>query len=267
MTRRPSSRSLSLAALALTAGVLAPRLARADETCGRAYRAAQEQQKESKLLAARRELLTCSQDQCAAWIRKDCVGWLAEVEASMPAVSIQVRGERGCDQAGATVWVDGVSVPGAAEGRPLDLDPGPHTIRAEIDGAMVEQTVVASVGDRRRVVTLAPPNALATCGAPEARPTPLAPPPVIDAHPVVADRKPIPTLVYVLGGAGLVGLGVGVGFGVSGFSQKGTLDDCKGACAQGDVDAMQRTFLVSDVALGTGVVALAAAVVVYFASR
>ncbi len=73
----------------------------------------------------------------------------------------------------------------------------------------------------------------------------------------------MPALVYLLGGAGLVSLGVGAGFGISGWSQKATLDPCKGNCSNRDVDTMQRTFLVSDVTTGLGLLALAAATVVY----
>ena len=42
-----------------------------------------------------------------------------------------------------------------------------------------------------------------------------------------------------------------------------TLDRCKGACADNDVDTMQRTFLVSDVAMGVGIACLAAATILY----
>lgn len=50
---------------------------------------------------------------------------------------------------------------------------------------------------------------------------------------------------------------------ISAWSQKGTLDDCKGTCSERDVDTMERTFAIADVALVTGVIALAAAAVVY----
>jgi len=265
-----SRRKLALAfafalAPALVTTAAAPAFADETESCSHAYELGQRFRQESKLVDARKELLICAQDLCPPVLRKDCVAWLAEVAETMPAISIQARGADGCDRPQATAWIDGVLIPHGAEGRPIDLNPGPHTVRVEVDGAMVEQTVVVAVGDRRRVVTLSSvPNA-ATCGVSD-RPSPGPLPSAgVDANapPQREGARPVPTLVYVLGGVGLVGLGVGGGFGISGWSQKGTLDACKGGCSNRDVDTMQRTFLVSDVAMGVGLVALAAATVMY----
>ena len=261
---KPASRlSVAIAIavpIALALG-LAARPALADDTddCSRAYELGQRFRQQSKLLDARSELVVCAQDRCPAVLRKDCVGWLAEVTDAMPAIAIQARGSDGCDRPRATAWIDGTIVSHGAEGRPIDLDPGPHSVRVEVDGAMLEQTVVVSAGDRRRVVTLSPVGSPASCGV-------AAPSPFKLEAPLTPQRegaRPVPTLVYVLGGAGLVSLGVGTGFGIAGWSQKGTLDQCKGSCSNRDVDTMQRTFLVSDVTMGIGVVALAAATVLY----
>jgi hypothetical protein len=256
--RITSALALSLAlAMSLAAGK-----ASADDTddCSHAYELGQRFRQQSKLLEARSELVNCAQDRCPAMLRKDCVGWLAEVAEATPAIAIQARGSDGCDRPLATTWIDGSLVSHGAEGRPIDIDPGPHAVRVEVDGAMIEQIVVVSAGDRRRVVTLFAAGAGAICGV-------FAPPLLRLDPPVAAPQRegarPVPALVYVLGGAGLVGLGVGGGFGIAGWSQKSTLDPCKGNCSNRDVDTMQRTFLVSDVAMGVGIVALAAATVVY----
>lgn len=252
--------------LALGLGLVATP-ARADDTddCSRNYELAQRSRQQSKLVAARSQLLVCAQDRCPAVLRKDCVAWLAEVNAALPAIAVQARGNDGCDRPLATVWLDGTLVPRGAEGRPIDLDPGPHGVRVDIDSSMVEQTVVVSAGDRARVVTLSPAGPKATCGAPAGSAAGLGPPaPPPDGPPHEHEgARPVPALVYVLGGVGLVGLGVGAGFGIGGLSQKSTLDQCKGSCSNRDVDTMQRTFLVSDIATGVGIVALAAATIVY----
>jgi hypothetical protein len=253
---------LGLGFVFVVASALAAVPAAADtEECSRAYEAAQRSRLHSKLIEARSALVICSQDSCPAALRKDCVAWLAEVNDAMPAVALHVRGGDGCDRPDATTWIDGNVVARGAEGLPIEMDPGPHTVRAEVDGTMVEQTVVVSAGDRKRIVTLSPPSAAATCGE-------IGPPPVVKVEspptpPTREGSRPIPPLVYVLGGASLIGFGVGTGFGISGWSQKGTLDHCKGACADRDVDTMQRTFLVSDVAMGVGVACAAAATILY----
>jgi hypothetical protein len=250
--------------MALALG-LAARSAAADDTddCSRNYELAQRSRQQSKLVAARSQLLVCAQDRCPAVLRKDCVAWLAEVNAALPAIAVQARGSDGCDRPLATVWLDGTLVTRGAEGRPIDLDPGAHGVRVDIDGSMVEQTVVVSAGDRGRVVTLSPAGQKATCGAPAVSLVGLGPPPPGAAAHEHEGARPVPALVYVLGGVGLVGLGVGAGFGIGGLSQKATLDQCKGSCSNRDVDTMQRTFLVGDIATGVGIVALAAATIVY----
>jgi hypothetical protein len=251
-------------AVALAVGLAgAPAFANDTDDCSHAYELGQRFRQQSRLRDARSELVICAQDRCPPVLRKDCVGWLAEVTDAIPAIAIQARGADGCDRPLATTWIDGVLVSRGAEGRPIEVDPGPHTVRVELDGAMVEQTVVVSAGDRRRIVTLSSVANPASCGmtAPSPpKPLELDIPP---AQPQREGARPVPALVYLLGGAGLVSLGVGSGFAVSGWSQKATLDHCKGSCANGDVDTMQRTFLVSDVTMGVGLVALAAATVLY----
>ncbi|GAC1548389.1 MAG: hypothetical protein NVS3B10_11980 [Polyangiales bacterium] len=248
-------------ALGLALGLAAtPALADDTDDCSHAYELGQRLRQQSQLVDARKELVICAQDRCPAVLRKDCVGWLAEVTDAIPAIAIQARGSDGCDRPLATAWIDGALVTRGADGRPIDVDPGPHTVRVEVDGAMIEQVVVVSAGDRRRVVTLAPAGGAAGCGVgPPPSPSKVETPLV----PRTEGPRPVPAIVYVLGTAGLVSLGIGSGFGIAGWSQKGTLDHCKGNCPNRDVDTMQRTFLVSDVAVGVGVVALAAATVLY----
>ena len=60
-----------------------------------------------------------------------------------------------------------------------------------------------------------------------------------------------------------MGLGVFATSGIMGLSQKGDLDNCKGSCAQSDVDAAKRKFLVADIGLGVGLLSLGAATYFY----
>lgn len=245
--------------LALVTSLLAAPSARADtEVCLKAYADAQRLRKDAKLLESRKELLVCSQDDCATMLRKDCSLWLGEVNEQIPALAVRVVGPDGCDRPDAAISVDDADVAGAAEGRPFELDPGPHVIRASVGGRVKEQSVVVSAGERKRNVTIAfPGGARAVCGmarAPEgSSPSPRATP----------KARPVPPLVWVLGAAGLVSAGVAAGFGASAFDQKASLDLCKGSCAQADVDSMQRTFLVADVAAIVAVSSLVAAGVLY----
>ncbi len=217
---------------------------------------------DTQLLRARAEFVTCAQDACPARLRKDCITWLAEVAQSIPTLAIHVRGADGCDRPNATTWIDGVLVRRGAEGLPQEVDPGPHTVRASVDGAIAEQTVVVPSFDRGRIVRISVGSNVGTCGM-----LPPRAPSVTTTKPEVGrgHERHVPAATYILGGLGVLGLGVGAGFGISGWSQKATLDGCKGACDDGSVDTMRRTFVTSDLALGIGVLALSLGTVFYLA--
>jgi len=227
-------------------------------SCAPAYESAQRLRQESKLVEARRELLSCGQDACPAAIRHDCVGWLTEVDATMPTLSVHVRGSDGCDRPDATVSIDGVAVANAANGRPMSVNPGPHVVVSLLDGVPQQETIVVPISVNR-VLALASPGAAKSCihdspFASEPKKTPTAP---------ISEGRPTPTVVYVLGGLGIAAVGVGTGFAISGWAQKGQLDDCKGHCSDSSVDSTQSAFRVGDVALGIGIVSLAAATILY----
>jgi hypothetical protein len=238
--------------------------ARADpiESCVGAYDAPQRLQHGGKLREAEIQAIACAQDACPAELRKDCLRWIEEIHRSTPSLVVHGVGPDGCDLERARVFVDGQFVADHLEGKALPLDPGAHAIRVETDGRPpIEQRVILSEGEKNRVVDarFAPADAVcraaAGIGAPEARPRIVAP---------AAHARPTPPLVYVLGGAGLLSLGVASGFYVSALSQKGTLDECRPRCATPDVDTMRRTYLVGDVLLTVGVASLAAAAILYF---
>ena len=258
---------LSFAVLVATALVAGDALGADAETCARSYEAAQNLRQQSKPVAARRELLVCAQDACPAFVRRDCSQWLSDIEPEIPSIAVRVHGADGCDRADAIVAVDGTTIPSGADGRALEIEPGSHVIRASVGATTSEQTVVVSPGERHRMVVLdlGPRNAV--CGV-SAAPSPLpvvigpTPPPAAD----VSARK-IPTLTWVLGGIG-AGVGaVSLGFGIAAWSEKSTLDGCKGHCAQHDVDVMKRNFNIADITMFTAIASLGAAAYFYFTRK
>lgn len=111
-----------------------------------------------------------------------------------------------------------------------------------------------------RSITRPPTNSFASEGQSRVAPATTEQP----ASPSTGSR-PVPTAVWILGGIGIAGVGSFLGFGLSGLSQRSDLDDrCKPSCPANDVDAMQRTYLIADISLAVGAVALAAALFVYF---
>ena len=224
--------------------------ARADVTrqqCVDAYDRAQVLKKESKLREARETLLVCSNNACPAATRNDCVPWLAEVEAALPTASFAVRDADGKDVVGARIVIDGAFDKDASDGRAVPLDPGRHVVRVEAsEGRTIEETVVLSASEKNRLVTIS-----------LTRPKPFVPlPPPHEPEPEPRSL----VLPIVLGGIGVAGIGAAFFFG---FSAKSDAEDlrksCAPSCKDSDLDTVHTKLLASDIGLGIGVVALAAA--------
>jgi hypothetical protein len=260
----------ALLSAAIVGSIFAASAVRADtEACARAYEEAQILRRDAKLIDARRAIIACAQDSCPSVLRKECAGWLTEVEEAIPTLSVTVHGADGCDRVDARVWIDGVETPRAANGLPVQVDPGSHALRASVDDRTTTQNVVVSAGDHTRVVTLTFAAADAVCGAraPLAS-TALAP--SVLTTPLPASERPLhhpAPGTLVVAGIGLASAIVGSVFAVSAWNQKSTLDDCKGLCAERDVDAMRRTFLVADITGGVAILALGAAAALYLEGR
>jgi hypothetical protein len=234
--------------------VLGVPTARADATraqCTESYERAQYARREAKLTEAREALLVCSQDSCPTVVKNDCVPWLAEVERSLPSVVVAVRDASGKDLANARFSIDGGPAT-PVDGRPLTLDPGPHKLKAiTADGQSAEEQVVVRAGEKTRALTLVVTSA-GSKGAPADKP--LTDPPT-EATPGRSIALPL-TLTAV----GAVGLGASLLFGLQAKSEADDVRTrCAPHCKDSDLDGVHTKLLLSDIGLGVGVLALAAA--------
>jgi hypothetical protein len=100
------------------------------------------------LLDARADFESCARPSCPAPVRKQCAFWSAEVLARIPTVVFHLtRG--GSDAVDARILVDGKAVAPPAAGAGLELDPGKHSLRFELAGALpVEEAVVLREGEK-----------------------------------------------------------------------------------------------------------------------
>jgi hypothetical protein len=242
-------------------GVMAtvfPTVSRADDVqaCIEAHEHAQVARKEGKLLDARQSLLTCVRDTCPTILQKECAPWLTEVNSSIPTISVIARRADGTELYEVRVLVDGRQVASTLDGRAIEVDPGPHVLRFETDGLPpVEQETVFREGIKNHEVMVVFES---TSSGP---PAPLEPTPDVDRDTI----RPVPTMVYVLGGVGIAGLATSVYFEARGLSKRSDLDaqGCKPFCSTSDVDAAKRDILIGDIALGAGLVSLGAATYFY----
>jgi hypothetical protein len=204
------------------------------------------------LLAAQKRFFVCASDSCPAAVRHDCARWLVEVEAAMPSVAIHARDARGHDVIDARVLVDGVLLAEKLSGSAVPLNPGAHTLRLEAAGAVFEDRILVTEGQKDRVVDATFANEVPRAGVPPPRET------------AVPDGERSSWLLPgIFAGIGVVALGLGAYFEVSGQNEYGDLKNgCArtSSCLQGDVDANKRKlYLLAPISLGVGVVSLGVA--------
>lgn len=194
--------------------------------------------------------------QRAAELAKNLAERIPSLRLRLPGVA--------ADEA-AEVWVDGQPRPDCRS--ECSLNPGHHQIVARKD-AKTARAVVMLVERESRAVEL-------QLQAPEA-PPPYAPPSGPDA-PAGPPARPadspafassVPALSWGLGAAGLVGIGTGIGLGLSAVSRRDELrESCAPSCAASSVDEVRDRAFAANVALGVGAAAAVGAVVSYFVHR
>jgi hypothetical protein len=243
---------------------LAPSVAYADDvtTCVKASEQAQSLRDEGKYKKARDQLLVCTRDVCPGMVRKDCVGWLQELDASMPSIVISARDASGKDLVDVKVAVDGQPLTDKLDGKPLAIDPGKHTLHYEAAGAPpVDEDVVMHAGEKNRTLTIK----LGGAAPPPTTPTPTEPTAPVETS---SGGHGPPVAAYVLGGVGVVALGSFAFFGLSGKSDVSDLrNSCAPGCDQSQVDKARTKLIIADISLAVGVVALGVATYMIVTNR
>lgn len=198
----------------------------------------QKLQRDGKLLAARDMYAACAVPTCPAEIVHDCLDWLHQVDGATPSVVLAARDAGGIDLKDVQVSIDG-GAPAMTGTRAVRLDPGSHTFAFRRAGAEQTKQVVLREGEQNREV-------LAVFLPPES-----------------ASSRPVPVIAWAAGGVGVAAMGAFAVFGAIGLTERGA-NHCDSGCPAEQKSAVDSKFLVSDVALGVGLVALAAATWFYF---
>jgi hypothetical protein len=221
-------------------------------SCAVAYEQGQRLRKANRLLAARGQLLACSDPACPDVLRRGCADWLREVDAEIPSVVLVARDASGVELIDVRVELDGRLLIERLDGKPVSVDPGRRSFRfVRPDGSSRQRSVELAVGDRERAVDVRF-EAAPTVSTKSTR--------------TAAPDAAIPAASWVLAGVGVAAL-AGFGyFALDGRSKKSELDDCRPGCDPNDVDAARRSYVIGDVLLAIGVSAIAGATLVYAAS-
>jgi hypothetical protein len=244
----------SLVALAFLALAGSAR-AQDKQACVGAYEKAQQLRADTKLRAAREQLLVCSRPECPALIRQDCSQWVGEVQNAIPSVVVAGRDASGHDVLAVRVSIDGAVVAESLDGKPIQIDPGPHKFRYESAGRPpIEEQVLVREGERNRQITV-------NFARPEDRRRDEPPP--LDTPP---DKPGPPIVAFSLIGLGVVALGAALYFDLKANGDARNLrDSCAPKCQQSDVDAVQAKYVAAGVALGVGIVGLGVGAVLLLA--
>jgi hypothetical protein len=191
--------------------------------------------------------LICEQT-CPRTLAADCTKWRGEVEALMPTVRLSAHDANG-RPVDARVLVDGTLLVEHLTDAPIAVDSGDHTFRFEsASGVAADVHAQLHGGERAKVIEAVLADARATS-------TPSAP------SGAGAPDRGVPTVSYVLGAIGVIGLGVGGALSIKGHVDAAHLQStCAPACAPSDVNAIQTLYNVGWVSAGVGAVSLAAAV-------
>lgn len=178
----------------------------------------------------------------------------AHITTLEPKVShVTITAQTGADVSGVTLSLDGVSVSTAVLGASLPVDPGKHVISVSQPGKKTWTTEV-EIGKENDTKSVTIPPLEAEPEKPKEDKTP--PPKVPVAPPPKRDNTP----AWIIGGAGVALVGVGVFTGITASSKWGTRNDncvgdvCKPAGVEADSSA-RKWALATDILVATGVIA------------
>ena len=224
-----------------------------------------------KLRDARARFVGCASSTCPGAVAKECSAWLADVEARLPSVVVSAVDGSGNDLVDVKVSLDGQPLLDRLTGSQTQVDPGPHRFRFETAGMPpIEETFVISERQKGRVVQA---KFGAATSASNANPSAVSSAPSSGAPSSGADaespphRASPPVAAYIVGGAGVLALGSFAFFGLKGYSDyKNLKDSCDPNCAKSDTDSVKTKFLIADISLGVGVVALGVATYLFLAA-
>jgi hypothetical protein len=236
--------------------------------CAAAYEDTQALRRDGRLAEAQKRALACTQDACPDVVKQDCTRWLAEIETNQPTVVFEAFDTRGAETASVEVSVDGAKLLERLDGKAVAVDPGERVFRYQlVDGssAPVETRVVVREGEKNRKLTVRFAGAGGAAVGSEYQGG--------EGEGDAGSGGGVPTLAWVLGGVGVVGIGAFATLGVLALNEKANREapvaegGCAPNCSDDQVSSVRSKLVLADVSLGVGVAALGVATYLFIASR
>jgi hypothetical protein len=230
-----------------------------------------------KLVEAREQLLVCAAAACPSVVQADCATWLIEVERALPTVVISAKNDAGAFLVDVKVSVDGAPFASKLDGQSLPVNPGLHTFHFEgASGTSADRPIVVREGEKTQSVAVVLAAASVTPAAPPGGRAPdLASAPSDSGGGASSESGGgtmwggWKTAGWIVGGAGLVGIGVGAAFGVIAIEDKRNAHcDANNVCDAGTASGIKSAANVSNVGwIAGGVLLAGGAALVLFAPR
>lgn len=221
--------------------------------CIAAFDRGQDLRAQSKLIAAKKEFLSCASSSCPPAVRKDCAEHAEVATRETPTVTFGGRTASG-DVEDLLVILDGGERVHALPGQAFALDPGSHHARLEAPATsssrpqVVEQRFVVRLGEQHRAIIVTfdepsrPPSRAAQEKPDQAKPS--------------SDR----TLGWVFGGAGVATFGAFVVLGLLGNAERDAVSRrCAPHCSTDDTSTLRAFYITADVSLVVSALAFGAA--------
>lgn len=233
------------------------------KVCIAAAERGQELRDAKKMRDARAQFLLCSKKECPAAVAGECARWAAEAEAALASIKIEAVDGSGKKITDVKVTIDGAPFSDEIPAQPVFVDPGSHQIRFEWRAGVepVNRIVSLAMGERDQVVQAAFKDAHAAA-EPAAAVTKDPPRDAVSSSPSPSKDGGGGSLVapLVLGGVGVAAIGTAATFWLLGNSDlDAARERCAAGCVDSEADAAKTKHLVGDIALGVGIVAIAAA--------
>lgn len=265
-----------------------------ERACVTAFRKAKEHEAAGKLQESKDQLMSCAQAPCSSFIRQQCSSKYNQLESDTPSVVLIVTDASGSPRGDVQVRMDGEPFAQQLDGRALSVDPGMHEFTFAADGVVfATQKIMIVQGQRNRFITallragggksrrmvaeapaekpakrVAKANDEETESAPAAKSTSKTEAAMVDnksndeeeTKTEEAPKKSGSVLPYVFTGLGIASLGAGAALTYWGIKDNNKMKtECSPNCLPATVQHVKQLYLASDIALGVGVAALAAA--------
>lgn len=229
------------------------------KACVNAYGSAQEFHRKDDLLKARQAMLICAGRACPAIIQNDCTTWLNQLAEAIPSVVLEAKLDDD-NVFDVSVSMDGAPIASQLDGKPIEINPGLHSFVFERRGnTPIERKIIVAARTKSQVIVAVWKSAV---------PAPLAAPAAAQTggESPLQTVRPVPALVYVLGGVAVAALGTSAVLGLTSEATENNLKShCAPTCQASEVNSLRSRFIGADVALGAGAVAAVGGIAVFLA--